>query len=215
MNLRNVFIISVATGAVGIAGLGLAGPAAAVTVVPVVPVAPVAPVIPGTQVTFNVVAGSLQISMPSTSVNFGTATDSVNGANLSASLGEVKVTDARGSIGAGVWNTMVAATNLDSTAPVISPSTVGPSIAATNIGYTAGTITPGGPAANTLAFAGYTYDTSTGTPNLAIVAGELAVSSANATKGNHTAAWSPTVQIHIPANSVAGNYAGIITHSVA
>ena len=220
MNLRNVFIISVTTGAVGIAGLGLAGPAAAA----------------GTPVTFDVVAGSLQISMPDKEVTFGHVIDTVDGSNLSTSLGGVTVTDARGASGAGVWKTTVAATDLVSTPATGTAATLdglvaagttavagatstvlplGSIISAKNIGYSSGDITGGGPAKATLAFTGHTYDTSAGVPNGAIAKGEEAVRSDNTGQGNHTATWNPKVQIHIPSGTSAGTYTGIITHSVA
>ena len=39
--------------------------------------------------------------------------------------------------------------------------------------------------------------------------------SASVLVGNNTATWNPTVNVNIPAASVAGAYTGTITHSVA
>jgi hypothetical protein len=79
-------------------------------------------------------------------------------------------------------------------------------VPATNVTYASGsattttgngTFTPSGPAAalnNTTPLVAFTHTGGT---------------------GNNSAAWNPTLNIHVPLASVAGTYTGTVTHSVA
>lgn len=66
-----------------------------------------------------------------------------------------------------------------------------------------------------------TTGTGTFTPGQLLAANEVTLAatrtafSAAVVVGNNTAAWNPTVNVNIPSASVAGDYTGTITHSIA
>lgn len=60
--------------------------------------------LPGdTTATLEVTAGSLTISVPSTTANLGSRANSVGGGNVSGTLGIVQVTDARSAAAGSGW----------------------------------------------------------------------------------------------------------------
>ncbi|OZV79740.1 hypothetical protein CA850_16860 [Micromonospora echinospora] len=175
-------------GAVAVAAVGLgATPAAA------------APT-DSTTVTFEILAGTLDIDAPTTA-DLGTGAP---GGTITGSLGPVTVTDSRGATDAS-WVASVTA-SVFQTGGGTPPETVlpeeidywsGPATATTGTG----TFTPG------QATAGDAEPLSSVTP-------VVAFTHTGGTGGN-TATWNPTLIVNVPLDSVAGVYTGTVTHSVA
>jgi hypothetical protein len=55
-----------------------------------------------------------------------------------------------------------------------------------------------------------------GTPeNVLLAAAPSPVVTGSSVVGNNTASWNPMLKVNLPSNSLAGNYSGTITTSVA
>ena len=153
-----------------------------------------------TTTTFSLSGGTLSISAPSSTVNLGSA--ATGASTVSAQLGTVTVTDARGAL-AGSWTATASSTDFTT-----GGATADETVTKGNIYYWSGAATA---SSGTAVF----------TPGQLLVANETALSSAktafsaSAIVGNDSASWNPTIDVHIPAAAVAGTYTGTITHSVA
>lgn len=147
-----------------------------------------------TTTTFSLTTGSLSVSAPST----GSLSSAAAGAaTISASLGSVTVTDARGAL-AGIWTASASSTDF-----VTGTATASETIAKGQVTYTApvptivsGTVAP-----------------LTGGPK--VLSASQNVVTAASIIGNNVVSWNPTVLIALPAQAVAGSYTGTITHSIA
>lgn len=145
-----------------------------------------------TPATFDLTAGGLTLSAPTSSVSLGTQTVSNSSFTISGALGVVTVSDQRG--GATTWTASVIST-------AFTPTPGGPTVPAVNVGYAPGTIT---------ASAGVVA-TAVAAPDLTGVAPVV-----NATStGIGSASWNPTISVLVPANYAPGHYAATITNSVA
>ncbi|WP_091458651.1 hypothetical protein [Micromonospora inyonensis] len=153
-----------------------------------------------TTVTFEILAGTLDIDAPTTA-DLG---DGAPGGTITGQLGPVTVTDSRGATDAS-WVATVTA-SVFQTGGGTPPETVlpeeidywsGPATATTGTG----TFTPG------QATAGDAEPLSSVTP-------VVAFTHTGGTGGN-TATWNPTLVVNVPLDSVAGVYTGTVTHSVA
>ena len=153
-----------------------------------------------TTTTFSLSGGSLSISAPSSTVNLGSV--ATGSSAVSAQLGTVTVTDARGAL-AGSWTASVSSTDFTT-----GGATPDETVTKANVFYWSGAATA---SSGTAVFV----------PGQLLVANEQALStgrtafSASAIVGNDSASWNPTVDVHVPAAAVAGTYTGTITHSVA
>jgi hypothetical protein len=144
-----------------------------------------------TPATFNLTAGGLSISAPTSSVSLGTQTVSNTSSTISGSLGVVTVSDQRG--GPTTWVASVIST-------AFTPPS-GPADPASNVSYAAGTIT-----ASALVVP------------IAVAAGDLTGVTTVVTgtsTGISSASWNPTISIFVPANFAPGQYSATITSSVA
>jgi uncharacterized protein with beta-barrel porin domain len=111
-------------------------------------------------------------------------------ASATGLLGNTLVTDTRGTT--VEWSASAASTTFTTAG--------GP--ASTGVGYTAGAMTVTGD--TTIASGTVTALTT----DAAKVAGPTAIT------GNNTAQWNPTLAVALPANALAGDYAGTVTTSV-
>lgn len=153
-----------------------------------------------TAVTFEILAGTLDITVPA-DADLGTGSP---GGPLNGPLGAVTVTDGRAS-GEASWDTTVTATVFQTGAgtpsETILPSEIdywsGPATATTGTG----TFTPG------------QVDAAAADP-LDTVTPLIAFTHTGGT-GNNTATWNPTLVVNAPLGSQAGVYTGTVTHSVA
>ena len=142
-----------------------------------------------TEATFTLAGGALEINAPLTAP----LTDGVAGdTSVAGSLGITTVTDDRGSEAGWVASRASSAF----TGP-------GADILSSAVTYTPGAVT-GTPVGEVTPVAG-TAGVMT-TPQTAF-SGTLAV-------GNNQASWTPSIAVALPANSLAGNFTGTITHSV-
>ncbi|MFF0150862.1 hypothetical protein [Micromonospora sp. NPDC005203] len=153
-----------------------------------------------TTVTFEILAGTLDIDAPATA-DLGTGAP---GGTITGQLGPVTVTDSRGAADAS-WVASVTAsvfqTGGGSPPETVLPEEIdywsGPATATTGTG----TFTPG------QANAGAAEPLSSVTP-------VTAFTHSGGTGGN-TATWNPTLIVNVPLDSIAGVYTGTVTHSVA
>ncbi|MEU8156864.1 hypothetical protein AB0B94_24645 [Micromonospora sp. NPDC048986] len=184
--MRSLRMAACAAVAAG-AGLALATPAVA------------APT-DSTVVTFNVVGAGLDITAPETA-SLGSG---LPGAVLSGSIGTVRVTDQRGAPDAS-WTATVTSTHFETGGG--SPSE---RILASQIDYWSGpgaeqqgngTFTPG-------------QLTSADAEPLDTVNPLVAFTHTGGT-GTNSVAWSPTLNVNVPASAIVGTYTGTVTHSVA
>ncbi|MBQ1018233.1 hypothetical protein KBX71_10215 [Micromonospora sp. D93] len=153
-----------------------------------------------TTATFEVLAGTLDITAPATA-DLG---DGAPGGTITGQLGVVTVDDSRGAADAS-WEATVTATVFQ-TGGGTAPETVLPS----EIDYWSGpeTATTGdGTFTEGQAAAGDAEPLDTVTP-------VIAFTHTGGTGGN-TAAWNPTLVVNVPLDSIAGVYTGTVTHSVA
>jgi len=141
----------------------------------------------------TVQSGSLTISAPVATLDFGTYTNKVGGGTISGVLGTVVVSDARTATAGSGWVATVISTAFTPTS--------GPTIAASHISYSSGTITKVGTAVYT----------DNDPPDLT---GASAAVTATAITGDNSATWSPTITIAVPGGTTAGAYTATITHSV-
>jgi hypothetical protein len=144
-----------------------------------------------TPATFNLTAGGLSISAPTSSVSLGTQTVSNSSSTISGSLGVVTVSDQRG--GATTWVASVIST-------AFTPPS-GPADPASNVSYAAGTITA----------SALVVGTAVAAPDLTGVSTVVTGTST----GISSASWNPTISIFVPANFAPGVYSATITSSVA
>lgn len=171
----------------GLAVAGIAGPAQAATT-------------GDTTTTFTLTGGALAITVPASKALGSVAT----GASTTASvqLGTVSVADGRGAL-LGSWTTSVSSTDFTT-----GGATANETVAKGNADYWSGAATS-------------TTGVGTFTPGQLLAANKVTLAtsrtafSASVVVGNNTAAWNPTVNVNIPAASVAGDYTGTITHSIA
>jgi hypothetical protein len=132
----------------------------------------------------------LILSVPPSAALTGTNT-SVAVSAIAGSLGATSVTDNRG--GTAGWVVSGASTVFTGAGLSISSS----------VTYSPLTIVKTGIATVTPAAANTTIDT------------EVALLSATAVIGNNTASWAPGLTVNMPAGSLAGDYAGTVTTSIA
>lgn len=146
-----------------------------------------------TPVTLEVTNGSLNITVPTDSVDLGSVTASTSPQTVSALLGTVTVTDGRG--GTAGWT--VTANGVDFTGPQsISVSAPGSSSYLTPV-------------------AGVTGTASVAASDLSPIYPPGPVQVATGVNGINSATWNPTIQITVPANALVGTYHSTITHSVS
>jgi hypothetical protein len=152
----------------------------------------------GTSTTFAISSGSLALTAPS-SASLGSGSP---GSTVSGSLGSVSVDDARASL-TGAWTATVV-----SSAFTTGGATTAETIPASAVRYWSG------PTVTTTGLGVFLPGQATAELAVAISTAQTAFSRA-ASVGNSTASWSPTVIVTVPADAVAGEYVGTITHSLA
>lgn len=146
-----------------------------------------------TPVTFEVTGGALSITVPAGPVDLGSVTASSSAQTVSASLGNVTVTDGRG----GTTGWTVTASAVDFTGPQnISVSAPGSS------SYTPGPITTTGTVQATGSVLSPLYPPGT------VVTG-------TGVSGINTATWNPTISVTVPGGALIGTYSSTITHDVS
>jgi hypothetical protein len=151
-----------------------------------------------TGTTFTLGAGALGISVPSSS-SLGSG---IPGTTITGSLGNVTVTDLRGSL-TGSWTASVSSTDFTT-----GGATTAETVDKGNVSYASG-------------LASATSGVAVMTPGqlTTLLAQSLSASrtayAATVTVGNTSAVWNPTINVAVPAAAVAGTYSGTITHSVA
>jgi hypothetical protein len=159
-----------------------------------------------TTVTFEVLAGTLDIVAPATA-DLGTG--AVPGAALSGSLGAVTVTDTRAGADAS-WTARVTSTDFTTGGGTAPETVLASEIDYWSGGATAttgsGTFTPAQASAAAAAPLG-------NAPTDPLTA--LAAFTHASGTGNNTATWNPTLVVNVPLDSQAGVYTGTVTHSVA
>ncbi len=174
----------VATASLGLLG-GLALPATAATT-------------GDTTTTFSLTAGGLNLSAPASAALGAGAI----GANVSAPLGSVTVSDARGALVAA-WTATAVATNFTT-----GGATAAETVDKTLVDYWSGLSTA-------------STGTAVATPGQILAANAVAMNagktaySLTAGVGNNSTTWAPTLVVKVPSTAVAGSYSGTITHSVA
>lgn len=150
-----------------------------------------------TPVTFEADGGALTITAPSDDVDLGTV--KIGTPTISGQLGTVTVDDERDLV-SGSWTVTVTATNFTTGA-----GSAAETIPASDITYDPGT--PFDPVGD----ATYTP----GDPGSLDPATPLTAMSGSDEVGAGGVSWDPTITVHLPAQVVAGTYAGTITHSFA
>ncbi|WFE25226.1 hypothetical protein O7623_17635 [Solwaraspora sp. WMMD791] len=154
-----------------------------------------------TATTFDVAAGTLDLSVPATA-DLGSGD---GGTTITAQLGAVTVDDTRAAADAS-WDATVEGTDFE-TDDGGDPSEI---IDVTSIDYWSGaatattgngTFTPGQPLAeNAVALSDVT---------------PVTAFSHDGGTGSNSATWNPTLDVNVPLANVAGTYTGTVTHSVA
>lgn len=147
-----------------------------------------------TEISLTIVGGVLSISVPDSS-DLGAYTATVENGELSGSLGDVTVSDARNAAAGSAWVATAIATAL-------TPDGGGPTIGAAQIDYRSGAIDKVGTA---------TFEV---VPQEGLAAASEVVS-ASAITGDNSATWDPTITVHIDSAKAADTYTGTITHSVS
>lgn len=146
-----------------------------------------------TAATVTVTGGALSISVPATA-DLGSVVNTVSGATLDGSLGQVQVLDARSAVAGSGWVATVISTAFTPTA--------GPTIAASALSYSAGPITKVGTA---------TYVAN----DPGDLTGVLPGVTASGITGDNSATWDPTIHVAVPGGTAAGVYTATVTHSVS
>ncbi|MCB8913381.1 WxL domain-containing protein [Rhodococcus rhodochrous] len=146
-----------------------------------------------TTTTFAITGGSLNITAQGTADLGAVATGAQE---VSGPLGDVTVTDARGSQ-AG-WGVTVSSSSFVVDGVAENPTT----IPATAVDYAPGTPTETGTI------------TATGTDATGLDTAK-SVMAGTAAQGNNTASWTPTLTVTLPSDALAGTYTGTVTTSVA
>lgn len=179
--MRKMLVVATTTAVVGVLA-GLGAPASAA---------------PGdTGATFTLSAGStLAVSVPSSTVNLGSAT--AGATSLTGSLGAVTVTDTRGLL-AAAWTATVSSTNFTT-----GTATANETVSNALISYSSGSATAAAGQVGAM------------TPSTGLTLAAPAVAGVWAGVGNNTVTWTPSLTFTLLASQVAGTYAGTITHSVA
>lgn len=135
--------------------------------------------------------GTLDISVPVGPVALGSA--AVTDPSVSGQLGTVTVTDSRAADPAS-WTASVSATSFQDGSHSLGAAT-----------YDTGVVTSTG-----IPISQFTI-----TSPVTLSTTPQAIVALNPTSsGNNTASWNPTITVAIPADSVAGAYTSVITHSV-
>lgn len=147
---------------------------------------------PASTVTFTVTTGALSMSAP-VSADLGSGAP---GTDISGELGAVSVTDDRALLSAS-WSVTAS-----STAYITGGGTGPETIPASDVDYSVGTITTTGTI------------TATGTDITLSNTAKTVVTGSDGV-GDNTAAWDPTITVHVPASAVGGVYTGTITQSVS
>jgi hypothetical protein len=143
----------------------------------------------GTGTTFTITGGALSITVPG-AANLGTQAAGITALTATGSLGDVTVSDARGTI-AG-WSTTALSTAFAGTTTAVPAS---------EITYVGGTATTTG----IVVVAPLTAtDLTSAKP---VAAGVSAI-------GVNSGKWNPTITVALPAGTVVGTYTATITHSV-
>jgi hypothetical protein len=143
-----------------------------------------------TATTFALTAGPLSLTVQPTA----TLTDEATGvpANvITGTLGLVSVDDTRG--GVLTWEVSVISTAF--------VGALGAPSSSTSVSYTAGVVTETG-----------TITVADGA--LTVVDTEQAVVSPTSLSGNNTASWTPTLDVSMPAGSLADTYTGTVSTSI-
>jgi hypothetical protein len=143
-----------------------------------------------TSTTFSLTSGSLSVTAPTTAALNNAASGTTT---ISGSLGSMSVNDARG--GTAGWT--VSAISTTFTGALVSPSV------STAVSYTGGAATTTG-----------TVTVATGTATT-LTATAASVMAGSAVSGNNTAAWTPTLNVTMPASAKADTYTGTVTTSIA
>lgn len=139
-----------------------------------------------TDVTFTLDGGSLTFSVQAAA----TLTDADTGTlAISGQLGAVAVSDLRG--GTAEWNVTVASSAFTG---VLGSSS-------TSVSYTAGVVAETG-----------TITVADG--SAVVVNSPASVVQPSALSGNNTAAWTPTLDVTMPAGALADDYTGTVTTSI-
>lgn len=155
-----------------------------------------------TPVTFNIEGGALTITVPTATAALGNVFASTSAAqSVTGALGAVSVDDSRSPLVVG-WVATVVSSAFTGTNGI---SGTNGTVAASNVSYTVGTVTPGG----TASAANLTV------ANQSNISSDKPVVTATNLTGYNSASWDPSITVNIPAGTVAGNYAGTVTHSVA
>jgi hypothetical protein len=157
-----------------------------------------------TDVTFEIVAGDLDITAPTGPVNLGAFT--APGTADGGQLGPVAVADGRAAPDA-TWDATVTSTDY-TTGDASSPDEI---IEAALVSYWSGPATVAGAGTGTF------DDGQTAAGNAAALntVTELPAFAHDGGTGNNSVTWNPTIIVNTPLDSVAGDYAGTVTHSVA
>lgn len=141
-----------------------------------------------TVTTFSLEGGTLDIVV----AGLAALADGSSGAtSVTGSLGPVSVTDGRG--GTDGWTASAASTAFTSNTGTSS----------TGVTYASGAVTESGTSTTA----------SSGTVAVGTVAAPVVV--ATLVSGNNTAGWAPTLTVTLPTSSLAGDYTGTVTTSVA
>jgi hypothetical protein len=144
-----------------------------------------------TTTTFTLNAGTIDIAVAS---NASLPNGNSGQPTVSGQLGPVNVTDNRG--GEVGWTTSAAST--------VFTRTAGTATTSTSVSYNSGTINK----------TGTVTTTSSGDVTLSAIASSPVVTG-TAVTGNNTASWDPTLTVNLPSDSLAGDYSGTVTTSVA
>jgi hypothetical protein len=144
--------------------------------------------------------GSLSISVPA-SVNLSTGTP-INATSLSATMGNVTVTDTRVSVLNG-WTATVASTDFTTGA-----GSTYEKIPRASVSYWSGTATA---TTGTGVFVPGQATALLATP----LSGTVTAFSVTGVVAGTSATWRPTIVVGIPTGVVVGTYQGTITHSVS
>jgi hypothetical protein len=164
-------------------------------------VASLAAVVPGTanaadtNVTFSLTGGSLTLTAPASATLTAAGALGVTGTSVSGQLGSTTVSDERGALTHSVTVTM-SSTNFSDGA--------GNSVAATNATGYSGVATTSGVAVAVPTATGQALS-GTGSTILTL----------NSVIGSGGATYNPTVDVTIPAGTVAGNYSGTVTQTAS
>ncbi|WP_431905190.1 hypothetical protein [Micromonospora carbonacea] len=154
-----------------------------------------------TTVTFDVLAGTLDIDAPATA-NLGSGAP---GTTITGQLGTVTVSDTRATGADASWTASVTSTDFTT-----GTATATETVAATAVDYWSGPATA-------------TTGTGTFTPGQVNSAAAVPLDNTTpATAFTHTggtginsASWNPTLEVNVPSANQSGTYTGTVTHSVA